>query len=90
MDNLSSVFGVAPNPAGYDEFPEWMPPVINLKSKIAIRVIGACLERVKIEAMLRIERTLEEEGLGGFRLILNGDSIIEELAKVSMSLQENE
>ena len=92
MDRESSVFGVPPNPAEYEEFPAWLMRK-NLKNRVAIRVADACLSRVKIEAMLRIERILEEEGLKGFKSMLNGESIIEELAKVSMSqvtIQEDE
>ena len=82
MDNASSVFGVPPNPPGYEEFPEWMTLRTSSKSLIATRVIDACLDKVKVEALLRMERTLKEDGLEGFKLMLNGDSIIEELAKV--------
>ena len=83
MDHESSMFGVPPNPAEYGEFPEWMQT--NLKSKIAIRVIDACLQRIKIEALLRMEQSLEKGGLEGFKLILNGESLIEELSKISIS-----
>ena len=93
MDHGSSVFGLPSNPPEYEEFPEWMTPGTSLKNRIATRVVDTCLEKVKVEAMLRIERTLKEEGLEGFKLILNGDSIIDELAKVSTShvtLQKDE
>jgi hypothetical protein len=92
IDLESSLFGVPPNPAKYEDFPKWVVRA-NLKSHIAARVVEVCLARVKIEAMLRIERTLEDEGLEGFKLIMNGESIIEDLAKVSMSqatIQEDE
>ncbi len=85
MDCESSVFGVPPNPAEYEEFPEWMKQGTSLKRKVVMRVMEACLVKLKIEALLRMERTLEEEGLEGFKLIMNGESIIEELAKVPMS-----
>lgn len=85
MDHGSSVFGLPSNPPEYEDFPDWMTPRTSMKSRIATRVIDTCLEKVKVEAMLRIERTLKEEGLEGFRLILNGNSVIDELAKVSMS-----
>ena len=44
----------------------------NLKTGIAMEVIGGCMERVNVEALFRIERRLDEEGLDGFKLILNG------------------
>ena len=53
-----------------------------MKRKVVMRVMEACLVKLKIEALLRMERTLEEEGLEGFKLIMNGESIIDELAEV--------
>jgi hypothetical protein len=89
MDHeTGGIFGAPPNPPEYEDFPDGMTRGTSLKSKIATRVVDACFERVKVEALLIMERKLEE-GLEGFKLILNGHSIIEELAKVSMSLQED-
>ena len=93
MDNESCIFGVPPHPPEYEQFPEWVSMRQNLKGEIATRAINACLERIKVEALLRMERTLQDNGLEGFKLILNSDSIIEELAKISMSyvnLQDDE
>lgn len=86
MDHESSIFGLPPIPPESEEAPEWMKTQrANLKGHISKKVIGACLERVKIEALLRMKQRLEEEGLEGFKLIFNADSIIDELGKVNVS-----
>ena len=50
-----------------------------------MEVIGGCLERVRIEAVFKMEQRLENAGLEGFKFILNGESIINELAKTDVS-----
>ena len=92
MDHESSVFGLPPIHMESEEPPDSKMQT-ELKRKIVMEVIGGCLERVKIEALFRMEQRLEKEGLEGFKFILNGESIIDELAKVDVShvtLQENE
>jgi hypothetical protein len=86
MDHESSIFGLPPTQMESEESPESLKiRQINMKKTIAWRVINACLERVKIETLLRMEKTLQEEGLEGFKLVLNGGSIIDELAKIDVS-----
>ena len=77
IDHQSSIFGIPPNPPGYEQFPTSM----NLR--IASGVVDMCFERVKREAQLRMERKFKKEGLEGFKAILNAESILEELAKIS-------
>jgi len=86
MDHESSVFGLPPIPVESEEVPQWMKTQSpNMKGHISKKVIRTCLERVKIEALLRMERSLEKDGLEGFKLILNGESIFDELGKVDVS-----
>jgi hypothetical protein len=88
MDHESSIFGLPPIQAESEESPESIKiRQTNLKKTIAMAVINACLERVKIETLLRMEKRLQEEGLEGFKLVFNGGSIIDELAKVDVSGQ---
>lgn len=84
MDHESSIFGLPSLPVKTERLPEWMRYQTQLKKNIASEVISGCLERVKIETLLKMERKLEEEGLEGFKLILNGESIIGELAKIDV------
>ena len=58
MDHESSVFGMLLNPTEYEDFPDWTRGT-NLKSKIALRKIDACFERVRVEALLGMQRKLE-------------------------------
>jgi hypothetical protein len=86
MDHESSIFGLPPIPVGFEQVPELVNTYrASMKRSISMAVITACLERAKIEAVFRMERMLNEEGLEGFKSILNGDSIIDELAKVDVS-----
>ena len=88
MDHESSIFGLPPIQLESEESPESIKfRKTNLKKTIAMAVINACLERVKIETLLRMEKRLQEEGLEGFKLVMNGGSIIDELANVDVSGQ---
>jgi hypothetical protein len=84
MDHESSVFGLPPIQMESDTSPD-SGGQTGLKRRIVMEVIGGCLERIKIEALFKMEQRLEKEGLEGFRSILNGESILEELAKVDVS-----
>jgi hypothetical protein len=86
MDHESSVFGLPPIHMESETPPDSRSQT-ELKRRIVMEVIGGCLERIKIEALFKMEQRLEKEGLEGFRSILNGESIIEELAKVDVSSQ---
>ena len=83
MDDESSLFGLPRQPKEYKEFPQWHS--VGIKDMIADRAVSTCLARVKAEASLRMERSLQKDGLEGFKRLLNSDSIIEELTKISMS-----
>ena len=88
MDHESSIFGLPSTHMESEALPDGNQT--ELKRRIAMEVIGGCLERVKIEALLKMEQRLEKEGLEGFKLILNGESIIGELAKVDVSCHSSE
>lgn len=84
MDHESSVFGLPPIPIE-SETPPDRNTQIESKRRVVMKVIVGCLERVRIEAAFRMEQRLEKEGLEGFKSILNGESIIDELAKADAS-----
>ena len=79
MDHESSIFGLPPIHMETEALTQ-----TELKRRIVIEAMGGCLERIQIEALLRMEQRLEKEGLEGFKSILNGESILEELLKVNV------
>jgi hypothetical protein len=82
MDHESSLFGLPPIHMEAEAIPGGKTQM-ELKREVILDVMGGCLERIRFEMLLRMEQRLEEKGLEGFKSILNGKSIIDELMKIS-------